>query len=293
MIKIEFVNCFKDYDWILISNMLDLSIQHQLNWNERQREYIENHPCEWEFISQWLYNDHNLYNKESIDLIKCFPNKPWDWSRLSYIYFADLIICFPDKPWNWESIHVMLDDPLSMEMEFKLFDLVISFPDKPWDWEYISQFGPYCYFDFIISRLDLPWNWDYITHSDERKEQFSSSKNILSYPDLPWNWKELSKPRYFKYEILENFPNKDWDWKELSKSPKIPINFVTSNKDKDWDGDEISKNADMLQNLSIKIVAKSKIVEQFRKSMSNPKYKLCRSRLLKEFKALERKKPLG
>jgi len=198
-----------------------------------------------------------IIRHDSIDLIKSFPDKPWNWEHLCNIssvdeYTLDLIKAFPDKSWNWDY------HSINLVSKYFDFDCIKIFPQKP-----------YMVWQILSSREDI-----------------ATIENILSYPDLPWDWKQLSKPKYFQYEILENLPNKDWDWKELSKSKKVPINFVTSNTDKDWDGDEISKNADMLNNKSIKIVAKSKIVEQFRESMSNPKYRLCRKRLLNDFNDL-------
>ena len=65
-------------------------------------------------------------------LLKKYPDKPWDWSKLSQnenITMSD-VLNNPDKPWDWSL--------LSHNENITISD-ILNNPDKPWDWSGLSR----------------------------------------------------------------------------------------------------------------------------------------------------------
>ena len=73
------------------------------------------------------------YRKDlTLDVIRRFPNKNWNWDFLSHrnsLINACFVCEFINKPWNFKAISQNSDIDLS------LFD---RFPDKDWEWHFIA-----------------------------------------------------------------------------------------------------------------------------------------------------------
>ena len=89
-------------------------------------------------------------------------------------------------------------------------------------------------------------------------------------------------------EIVKDNPDKHWDWKYLSKNPNITWEIVKDNSDKDWRWRCLSKNP-FTKNKEIFIERKLKehmmafrIQCRWRRANYDPKYKLCKNRIMKE-----------
>jgi hypothetical protein len=80
---------------------------------------------------------------------------------------------------------------------------------------------------------------------------------------MPWDWNKISINRNITYDIVKNNLDKPWDWSCLSLHPNI---FKFSE-----------------ENIIREYIAARKIVRAFKEANSNPEYKLCRDRLLREF----------
>ena len=66
-----------------------------------------------------------------LNLIKIYPNKPWNWANLSRnpSITCEFIKEYINLPWNWD----YLSENHSLTCEF-----IIEFIDKPWDWYFLS-----------------------------------------------------------------------------------------------------------------------------------------------------------
>ena len=76
--------------------------------------------------------DKELNDNHLQSLLKKFPNKDWNWARLSEnpnITFQN-VLDYPDKPWDW----IMLSKNPNIT-----FQNVLDYPDKPWDWDGLSE----------------------------------------------------------------------------------------------------------------------------------------------------------
>ena len=96
---------------------------------------------------------------------------------------------------------------------------------------------------------------------------------------------------YFWHEfVLKNEDTIHWEW--LSKTPNITWEIVKDNPDKPWDWSYLSQNQFKI-NKEIFIERKLKehmmvfrIQCRWRRANYDPKYKLCKKRLMKECKML-------
>jgi hypothetical protein len=111
---------------------------------------------------EWKIKKNNGTELEK--LLKKYPDKPWDWSRISYnpnITF-DIIQANPDKPWDWSRISYNPNIT---------FDIIQANPDKPWDW-FVLSYNPNITLDIIKANPDKPWDW------------YELSRNRFIYDDV-------------------------------------------------------------------------------------------------------------
>ena len=128
-------------------------------------------------------------------LLEKYPDKPWDWYRLSYnsnITMKD-VLNNPDKPWDWSG--------LSYNKNITMND-ILNNPDQPWDWSCLS----------LNKNITI--------------------KDILNNPDKPWDWSDLSNNKHITMKDVLNNPDKPWDWSGLSQNSNITIEFIEKNINK-------------------------------------------------------------
>ena len=60
----------------------------------------------------------------TMDIIEKYPDKPWDWARISLnpSITMDIIEKYPDKPWNWKWIS--LNPSITMDIIEKHIDKI-------------------------------------------------------------------------------------------------------------------------------------------------------------------------
>ena len=105
------------------------------------------------------------------------------------------------------------------------------------------------------------------------------------HPAKPWDWNGLSSNPNITWDIVEKNPDKPWDWGVLSGNPNITWDIVEKNPDMPWDGALSGNPSMLLSRADIDKVQKSAgiIKKQFKTSMSDPNFALCRKRLQAEF----------
>jgi len=66
-----------------------------------------------------------------MEIIEKYPNKPWNWNRISENpnLTMEIIEKYPNKPWNW--IRISENPNITMEN-------IEKYPNKPWYWYCIS-----------------------------------------------------------------------------------------------------------------------------------------------------------
>jgi hypothetical protein len=108
-------------------------------------------------------------------------------------------------------------------------------------------------------------------------------------PDKPWHWYNLSMNRNITWDIVRANPDKPWNWCGFSRNPSITWEIVEENPDKPWDWWGLSKNPNiLLSDLELCTIIRKhrsiKIIKRVWKcAVSDPKYIVCRKRLLREF----------
>ena len=70
-----------------------------------------------------------------IKLLDKYPDKPWNWGRLSYNpnITINIIDRYPDKPWYWGGS--VFGNGLSKNPNITT-SILDKFSDKPWEWSY-------------------------------------------------------------------------------------------------------------------------------------------------------------
>ena len=115
---------------------------------------------------------------------------------------------------------------------------------------------------------------------------------VKDNPDEDWNWRGLSGNQNITLEIVKDNINKDWSWNRLSYNPNITWEIVKDNPDEDWYWGWLSSNP-FTKNKEIFIEQKLKehmmafrIQTYWRRANYDPKYKLCKNRLMKQYEML-------
>jgi hypothetical protein len=212
-------------------------------------------PWDWRLLSRRARPSQVIEN----------PNLPWNWASFSR---ALLVSHFPDKPFDWKRMS------RSDELTEQIF---LSNIDKDWDWDIISDHSIMSY--SLLGKYDKPWNFhnikchpvdvEYVEdHINENWDWRYLSKHmpmefILQYSNKPWSmayvalyvdkphliqWSdcfgELSRNPNITLEFISHYISENWDWQYLSDSPKITIQFVLNNPTH-WNWRHLSRNTNI------------------------------------------------
>jgi hypothetical protein len=220
-------------------------------------------------------------------VLKNHHNLDFYWPYVSYkvhFRFEELLqVQELDLPWNW--------DYLSMNESIKIED-VIRHPTLPWNWESLSCNKNMTFYT-LKEYPELPWDLNAFSFNEsitlqgllEHPEYWDRSmiwvnvskkvniKDVLRHPRLPWNFWVISQynPHISLGDVL-NHPELPWWWCGLSTNPSI---FKLRINDPDFPQDEIRRH-----------MAAFKIQTQWRQTINNPRYHLCKKRLMKDFDEL-------
>jgi hypothetical protein len=183
-----------------------------------------------------------------LDMICTFPDKEWDWVKISghKSITCDIVISnqkFPwvpstfyrksfgatleimrdnmDFPWDKNHISSLIDINKKQDQE-----LVINNPVIDWDWYSFSQ--DIEDLDFIRKTSGQDWRWG----------SFYSKKCvtwdfILEFADKNWNWNLLSMYKDEDWSFVLKHPELPWDWYSLG-TRGVPFEIVSSLKTCPW-----------------------------------------------------------
>jgi hypothetical protein len=162
--KIELYNCLLCFD--------NRRSKISLNILEKYIHDIDFQRC---------LEDSHMFHNIPLELFKKYPNKPWNWEKISYnkIFTKEIFEYFSDKPLNWDAISYYSKIPL---------DIIEKNLNKPWNWYLLSESTPLSL--NIIEKLNpdeiLWWNSiskiSYITlEFFERYYTFDNKLNITHF----------------------------------------------------------------------------------------------------------------
>ena len=144
-------------------------------------------------MSNLLNFSHGPPTNTLINLIKTFPNKSWNWERISRnsnINIQD-ILNNQELPWDWSQ--VSQKDSITMK-------IIIDNPNIQWAWYYISEYANITMKDV----LDNPTkNWRYMALS---RNNNINMQDILDHPDKEWDWNYISRKSFIndKYDVIRS-----------------------------------------------------------------------------------------
>lgn len=316
----------RQIDFVYLSDHPDLTLEvikayPDAHWDWESIQNHDNMCIEWLGLEQAHWDWAMLPDIEvwSFDWVRRLPEKPWQWSVLHYHPEFDLswVAEFPDKPWN---MHEISARPTMKDL--------LKYPGIHWVWDVVTYASPvttqemamhsdlpWDFSDFAfdtISEDDVPFLMTFRHLFDESIwTDFTSNAEwgvIRRYPDLPWDWYQI-EPDGFVEEDMELIRRRDpseINWKTLSML--VPFSIIMANADLPWRSEWVSMNDTLTFNdltgpfnwdysfvpcepvpdLIRKWTAANTIKRQFRESIANPSYLMCRRRLNREAEELSK-----
>lgn len=287
----------KNWDWTYISYHCNVTPKHITMYPSL--------PWEWKYVSK----NPNI----TLDFVRSNPDKPWHWKSLSChknISMEEIIASKDEFPWNWE--YVSLNPNLQLEH-------IIKHSTLPWYWANLLKHQNITLAD-IKKHDDLPWGLSHAHHTLLYQLNFNPNitlEDMTGHPKVDWQANFMVEKTQFNIHWVLRFPrtvywyahrasqhknitwddikrhaNLPWEWKYVSKNPNIMIDTIYHSKDNyKWNWREICQRPDFLEpankeELRMFKAAKT-ICDQVFESMTNPSYKMCRSRINKDFVSLK------
>jgi hypothetical protein len=191
-------------------------------------------------------------------LIEEFPNKPWNWIKLSInssISF-DFIKSHPNLPWvpkmvtlnpnvndeviknnpsyKWDYHAMCTNENISFQF---IFNTMINTPDQIYiDWDKLSL-SKGTSLENIRQYHNYPWNDKYLSYNPN----INSHYILIEEPNRKWYMPAISaNPGITERDIFKNKLN--WDYLNLSANPNLPIHYVSENINHPWNFHSISSS---------------------------------------------------
>lgn len=231
-------------------------------WGFHELHDHPNFTIEWvlEFPDRF-WNWNRISEKADIHTVANNLDIPWNWSLLTNKFHPSDILKYPLLPWNFMMFHVpeITDEHILFLDTFKHL-----IPD--WKWKYIAENTPWAVFK---KAMHLPWVWfigDVILNTDEFLHE---DVEIIRDLELLCDWIKLTI--FVHIDIIHAHPDLPWhrdylQWNKTTwRTPIEPIEKCV----RDW-------------------VASNTIKRCWKRSISDPSFKMCRDRIYGEFKDLER-----
>lgn len=230
----------------------------------------------------WGFHTLHYHPNFTFDWVLNFPERFWDWNRLSERVDIRTIATYPDMPWNWRIITERSSIDCISEFHFlpwdfnmicirRIEDYHVPFLEKfqfripDWKW---GRFAKVLSWRIFKRTTHLPWVW------------FISDVNVRTEEFLPEDVKIISD-----LEIICN-------WIKLTIN--IHIDIINANPDLPWNRDFLQWNrttwntkVEPVEKCVREWVAANTIKRRWKASISDPSFKMCRDRLRREFKELE------
>jgi hypothetical protein len=284
------------WDWnALTSNpVITLDIiknNKNLQWNYSVISTKNINNLGWDFLidnidKNWVWSDV-CNNKIPLYILQILDNKnkPLDWYRLTDLYSDDEIRSNIYLKWEWYKIFRKRNKE-SLETIFKDIE---NIPEELLN-EILHKSR--CNYQTYYK---IPWNLIIKCHNHNHWNWvFLSSRNDLSldclmkYPQKKWNWKIISENPIITWEFVSAHKNLPWDYGYLSKNLYITFDIINKNPINNWRLDVFQCNPNFLLSEKdlIEIVKKNHniciIQRAWRKCNTDPEYKVCKNRLIRE-----------
>lgn len=150
-----------------------------------------------------------------IDLMKEFPNFPWNFHALSENKTISLKYMLDNPQLNWQY------SMKSNHTTISLSELIKKHKNLPWNWIEISL-DENLTFDLIVDNLDIPWNFFYCCgNTNIPIANFLVNHNMWHL----WSWTSLSYRVDLNISHILNF-QAPWDWEALSRNPRINASVI-------------------------------------------------------------------
>jgi len=268
------------WNWRFLAMMLPVSVEFIVQRPEFQRD-------------RFLMTCYLSQNKHiTIDDALKYTHLPWDWvalsshstitiqhvkdnPTLSWSFYslgnnpaisANDILSTPQFPWE-KYAHLLAKQDVTIEMIQEFYDATKNGPEPPAyqqpNWHTISSL-PICTIDVIVQNPHIPWKFAALS-----KNPAIRLEDMLRFPDLPWDWEyNVSLNPNVTFDFVMEHPEIPWNWDLLSHTFNRTLLF--------------GSREDILHALQLNICAR-KIQRGWFRSMTNPEYRLCRARLLRDF----------
>ena len=301
-----------DFQVMSSSRNLSITIDDVLENIELPWEWValSRHPnMTWEIIQNhselpWFYNSVSLNPNITWDIIKQNPNVDWDRDRfielnvnLTHAVLKNNpeISLFYEKHVNLAEYYLLDNNPnyvkscpwYSEGIESSVWMLEHCYN---WYTRIGVYFNPKLTWDFIRKNLRLRWDW----------KRLSVNHNITwdivkNNPDRPWDYSELSLNQNITWEIVRDNPDKPWDYTKLSSNKNITWDIVEGSSQGSqgsqhaWNWERLSSNPSIFKLTDQDVCFISRVCyiqTRWRDALYNPKYAICRRRILREFNEL-------
>lgn len=299
-----------DWDWTMLSKMPHIATEDNVFLK------YPHTPWDWYVLSK---ERADIASYENVFLK--YPHAPWDWRGLSWQKHLatpeNVCVKHADKPWKREALnhHDYWSIPLLKKYH-------VCFPLK---WSILIACNPHLItYDhvFMKYRHSIPWNWFAVSACPH----VATYENVfLRHPDAPWVWSVLSQQSHIAtYEnVFVKHAEAPWDWSELTmdretigtaehifvKFPEKPWDARVVNARRDlvtrrnvfekypqshlWDFSALFQQVDLLFDADDEEECKKKkaavdlIEKKWWRCLIDPKYLVCRQRLMREFSEME------
>lgn len=177
-------------------------------------------------ISKIFYNiSYNLFpnapitfSNELIRLLEKYPEKNWNWERLSAnpnitLEYIDKHPTSDKYRWNW--LGISSNPNITIEFVEKYYNS----NKYRWDWGELSHYLPITL--KIFEKYISSWNYFRLSHN------CSITIEIISkYKSLGWDWEVISCNPNITMKIVEEYKNLPWSWEAFSWNPNITMDFI-------------------------------------------------------------------
>ncbi len=280
-LTIETIEKFADKDWDWVN------LIHHRNFSVKWLQRLPDAPWEWNYMHtsgkfrmNWIHlfpdkqwNQRAISCRATVDDLKKYPNFPWVWSDVTCYsnISSDEMIENSDFPWDFYNLG--FTDILEEEIRFlRFFQPRFGFAN----W---VDFSKTVNWDVFRENLDLPWVYYRIQWDPTFKE--SDLDIIKSIGVDKWNWELFSRNIPLKY-IKKHL---DFPWIGAYVSQNLTLaHHHLSELNFDWDYSRVP--CEFFPLLILEWHSANVIKRAWKQSISNPEFKLCRDRLLKEAKEL-------
>jgi hypothetical protein len=265
------------------------SLSSNITW-----DIVKAHPDK-----PWNYSAISKNKTITIENVLESIDRQWDWSALSSHTTWDVVQANPELPWCWSS--------LSSNPNIT-WDIVKAHPDKPWDYRHYScninltndivENNPGIQFDMFEYKFMRNYrnyklkNKAHILSTLEIIEKIKRDRTLLSFTrdvQMEYEYSSLSFNGNLTWDIVKENPDMPWDYTLISASEIITWQIVEDNQHINWDWEMLSDNPSILE-LSENDVEFLSCVHyiqtRWRDALYNPKYAICRKRILREFNEL-------